>query len=185
MSGRDRPGPTSPSALVPIRGVTTALRLPACGRRSGEPSFAGVRQGCGTGCSLRSGLTTKVHALVDANGLPITFKLIEGQAHNGRSATDMLDTVGEGDVLLADRAYQNDELRHMPPNAVPGPMSGRCPTAKTSPRSVASSSDTATSSNASSASSSPAALSPRAMKSTPKTTSRSSNSPQQKSECSL
>jgi transposase len=27
------------------------------------------------------GLTTKIHALVDANGLPIAIKLTEGQAH--------------------------------------------------------------------------------------------------------
>ena len=59
----------------------------------------------------RGGLTTKVHALVDANGLPITLKLTEGQAHDGRSAADMLDTLGEGDVLLADRAYDSDGLR--------------------------------------------------------------------------
>ena len=61
----------------------------------------------------RGGLTTKVHALVDANGLPITLKLTEGQAHDGRSTADMLDTVGEGDVLLADRAYDSDGLRQM------------------------------------------------------------------------
>ena len=59
----------------------------------------------------RGGLTTKIHALVDANGLPIALKLTEGQAHDGRSAADMLDSVGEGDVLLADRAYDADGLR--------------------------------------------------------------------------
>lgn len=59
----------------------------------------------------RGGLTTKIHALVDANGLPIALKLTAGQAHDGRSATDMLGTLGEGDVLLADRAYDADALR--------------------------------------------------------------------------
>ena len=59
----------------------------------------------------RGGLTTKIHALVDANGLPIGLKLTEGQAHDGRSAADMLDGLGEGDVLLADRAYDSDLLR--------------------------------------------------------------------------
>ena len=59
----------------------------------------------------RGGLTTKIHALVDANGLPIALKLTEGQAHDGRSAADMLGTLGEGDVLLADRAYDSDALR--------------------------------------------------------------------------
>ncbi len=48
----------------------------------------------------RGGLTTKIHALVDALGLPILLKLTEGQAHDGRSADDMLNGLGEGDVLL-------------------------------------------------------------------------------------
>ncbi len=59
----------------------------------------------------RGGLTTKIHAVVDANGLPITLKLTEGQAHDGRSAQDMLDTVGANQTLLADRAYDSDALR--------------------------------------------------------------------------
>ena len=52
----------------------------------------------------RVGLTTKIHALVDARGLPIALKLTPRQAHHGRSGADMLDALGGGDVLLADRA---------------------------------------------------------------------------------
>ena len=59
----------------------------------------------------RGGLTTKIHALVDANGNPIVLKLTEGQAHDGKSAADMLDSVGAGQTLLADRAYDSDALR--------------------------------------------------------------------------
>ena len=59
----------------------------------------------------RGGLTTKIHALVDANGNPIALKLTEGQAHDGRSAADLLDTVGMGQTLIADRAYDSDALR--------------------------------------------------------------------------
>jgi transposase len=59
----------------------------------------------------RGGLTTKIHALVDACGLPIRLKITEGQAHDGRSAQDMIDTVERGDVLLADRAYDSNALR--------------------------------------------------------------------------
>jgi transposase len=59
----------------------------------------------------RGGLTTKIHALVDAEGLPIALKLTEGQAHDGRSAREMLDGLGDGQILLADRAYDADELR--------------------------------------------------------------------------
>ena len=59
----------------------------------------------------RGGLTTKIHALVDANGLPIVIKLTPGQAHDGRSAADMLGSLSEGQILLADRAYDSNALR--------------------------------------------------------------------------
>lgn len=59
----------------------------------------------------RGGLTTKIHALVDANGLPVVLKLTEGQAHDGRSAADMLAGLGPGQILMADRAYDCDALR--------------------------------------------------------------------------
>ena len=61
----------------------------------------------------RGGLTTKIHAVVDANGNPVALKLSEGQAHDGRSAVDMLDSVGPGQTLLADRGYDSDALRQI------------------------------------------------------------------------
>lgn len=59
----------------------------------------------------RGGLTTKIHALVDAAGRPIRLKLTGGQAHDGRSAADMYASIGAGQTLLADRAYDSDGLR--------------------------------------------------------------------------
>lgn len=59
----------------------------------------------------RGGLTTKIHTLVDANGLPVKLKLTAGQAHDGRSAEDMLDGLGPGQILLADSAYDSDAMR--------------------------------------------------------------------------
>ncbi len=56
-------------------------------------------------------MTTKIHALVDAKGRPVALKLTPGQAHDGRSAFDMLDRLGEGDILLADSAYDSNALR--------------------------------------------------------------------------
>ena len=56
-------------------------------------------------------LTAKIHALVDGDGRPILLKLTAGQAHDGRSAADMVDTVKTGNILLADRAYDSDALR--------------------------------------------------------------------------
>ena len=60
----------------------------------------------------RGGLTTKIHALVDAEGRPIALELTEGQAHDGHSAAGMLDAIGNGQILLADRAYDSDALRN-------------------------------------------------------------------------
>ncbi|MBK8173791.1 MAG: IS5 family transposase [Rhodospirillales bacterium] len=74
-----------------------------------EPVKGTTLQPGGMGRS-RGGLTTKIHALVDANGNPIALKLTEGQAHDGRSASDILDGLGTGQILLADRAYDSDAL---------------------------------------------------------------------------
>ena len=59
----------------------------------------------------RGGLTTKIHALVDANGLPVRLKLSAGQAHHARSGLSLLEGLEAGQVLLADRAYDNGYIR--------------------------------------------------------------------------
>ena len=46
-----------------------------------------------------------------AVGLPILLKLTPGQAHDGRSADDMLAGLVQGQILLADRGYDSDDLR--------------------------------------------------------------------------
>lgn len=43
--------------------------------------------------------------------MPIVLKLTAWQAHDGRSAQYMFDTVVEGDILLVDRASGPDALR--------------------------------------------------------------------------
>ncbi len=59
----------------------------------------------------RGGLTSKIHALVDAEGRPVVLKITEGQAHDGRAAADMLGGLGAAQILLGDRAYDRDALR--------------------------------------------------------------------------
>lgn len=61
----------------------------------------------------RGGLSTKIHALVDAEGRPIRLKLSAGQAYDGHAAVDMFAGVGRGDILIADRAYDSDALRDL------------------------------------------------------------------------
>lgn len=59
----------------------------------------------------RGGLTTKIHALVDAEGRPIDLVLTAGQAHDGKPAAAMLDALQPDAILLADRAYDSDAIR--------------------------------------------------------------------------
>ena len=69
----------------------------------------------------RGGLTSKIHALVDAEGRPLALKITEGQAHDGRSAADLLGGLGHGQILLGDRAYDSDALRTRMAEQVYGP----------------------------------------------------------------
>jgi transposase len=59
----------------------------------------------------RGGLTTKIHAVVDARGLPIRLALSAGQDHDSRLALELLAELGQGGMLLADRAYDSDAIR--------------------------------------------------------------------------
>ena len=63
--------------------------------------------------ALVGGLTTKIHALADADALPILLKLKAGQAHDGRSASDMLDRFGQ--TNLARRSWLRQRRLARPP----------------------------------------------------------------------
>ncbi len=56
----------------------------------------------------RGGLTTKVHALTDARGLPIKLTLTPGQSHDVNGAAMLLTDLPDGGVLLGDKAYDAD-----------------------------------------------------------------------------
>ena len=61
----------------------------------------------------RGGLTSKIHALVDAEGRPVALELTAGQAHDGQPVPDMLDSVQAEAILLADKAYDSDAIRDL------------------------------------------------------------------------
>jgi transposase len=61
----------------------------------------------------RRGLTTKIHALTDGDGLPVRLTISPGQTHDILAAAELLDGIGEGQMVLADRAYDADWLRAM------------------------------------------------------------------------
>ena len=61
----------------------------------------------------RGGLTSKIHALVDANGLPIRLAVTPGEAHDNRLAGKLLSRLRAGSMLLADRGYDADWIREL------------------------------------------------------------------------
>lgn len=61
----------------------------------------------------RGGLTTKIHALVDADGRPIRLELTPGQAGDAPVAAILLENLTPGSTLLADRAYDTNAIRDL------------------------------------------------------------------------
>jgi transposase len=61
----------------------------------------------------RGGLTSKIHAVVDSNGLPVRLALIPGEAHDVRLAGKLLSGLKSGSMLLADRGYDANWIREL------------------------------------------------------------------------
>ena len=61
----------------------------------------------------RGGLSTKIHALVDAAGRPVKLRLTPGQAGDAPVAPVLLDELAPGATLLADRAYDTNAVRDL------------------------------------------------------------------------
>lgn len=59
----------------------------------------------------RGGLTSKIHAVVDANGLPVHLALTPGETHDNRLCSTLLGTLLPRTLLLADRGYDADWIR--------------------------------------------------------------------------
>jgi len=61
----------------------------------------------------RGGLTTKIHVVVDAQGLPIRLGLTAGQIHDGQIVDTPLDHLDPRTIVLADKAYDADRIREL------------------------------------------------------------------------
>ncbi len=59
----------------------------------------------------RGGLTSKIHALVDADGRPVALRLTGGQGHDSQEAEALLDAMPEGTTLLGDKGYDSNAIR--------------------------------------------------------------------------
>src|SRR5881275_2724752 len=72
-----------------------------------------TRNQCQSMGRSRGGLTSKIHAVVDSNGLPIRLALSPGGAHDVRLAGKLLSRLKSGSMLLADRGYDADWIRDL------------------------------------------------------------------------
>ena len=61
----------------------------------------------------RGGLSSKVHAVVDANGLPVRVGLSPGEAHDNRLCPVLLAGLRPRTMVLADRGYDADWIREL------------------------------------------------------------------------
>ena len=61
----------------------------------------------------RGGLTSKIHAVVDADGLPVQLAITTGQAHDNRLCSVLLKGMKPRTMLLADRGYDADWIREL------------------------------------------------------------------------
>ena len=61
----------------------------------------------------RGGLTTKIYALVDRQGLPLQLALTAGQQHDNLLAPKRMNGLRNKDMLLADKAYDSDGIRNL------------------------------------------------------------------------
>ncbi len=64
----------------------------------------------------RGGLTSKIHAIVDTNGLPVRLGLTAGEAHDNRLVGKLLSRRKSGSMLPADRGYDADWIRELAVN---------------------------------------------------------------------
>jgi transposase len=61
----------------------------------------------------RGGLTSKIHAVVDSNGLPIRLALMPGETHDNRLCSALLSALLPQTMLLANRGYDADWIREL------------------------------------------------------------------------
>lgn len=59
----------------------------------------------------RGALTSKIHAVVDTNGLPVRLALTTNESHDNRLAGQLLSRLKSAAMLLADRGYHVDGIR--------------------------------------------------------------------------
>ena len=60
----------------------------------------------------KGGMNTKLHAVTDANGRPLSFCMTAGQVSDYTGAAALLDDLPKAQWLLGDRGYDADWFRN-------------------------------------------------------------------------
>jgi transposase len=61
----------------------------------------------------RGGRTTAIHALTDASGRPRVLRIAPGNMHDVMMASELLSAAGPIKRLIADKAYDTNQLRNL------------------------------------------------------------------------
>jgi transposase len=64
-------------------------------------------------CRLKASVFSKIHAVVDTNGMPVHLALTPGEAHDNRLCPALLSALPPQTMLLADRGYDADWIREL------------------------------------------------------------------------
>jgi transposase len=59
----------------------------------------------------RGGRTTKIHAIVDSKGRPLSFMVTGGQVHDSQVVEEILNTTRPSLAVTADKAYDSEKVR--------------------------------------------------------------------------
>ena len=59
----------------------------------------------------RGGRTTKIHAIVDSKGRPLSFMVTGGQVHDSQVVEEILNTPRSPLAVTADKAYDSEKVR--------------------------------------------------------------------------
>ena len=105
----------------------------------------------------RVGLTTKIHARVDAKGRPVCLLISPGEVHDVTCAETLLAGLEQRAIVIADKGYDAEAFACISGLKGPSPTFRTAPTAKRSTDGRRPSIASATTSNASSTSSSSSA----------------------------
>ena len=94
------------------------MREKKIGEKTLTPEESRSAQGLGVS---RGGLSTKIHILTDGNGLPLSFTVTPGQAHESTQVEALLEGVSVGGkrgprrsrlgIIAGDKGYHGREIR--------------------------------------------------------------------------